>query len=144
MNGEGRVGGILVFITNWKYQTIFYLVVIISVRWPRGVKYGCDYYLSISMHPCEHEHSWERKPLSLLLLVYKQTAWGLLPYCMEPTTEAVNNWDIFLLVFYMSGHQKMLSHLEKLYSDALTIPNSNKLKSWIGNVIWICQSRTGQ
>lgn len=63
---------------------------------------------------------------------------------MEPSTEVVNNWDVFLLVFYMSEHQKMLSRLEKRYSDALTIPNSNKLKSWIGNVIWVCLSCTGQ
>lgn len=66
----------------------------------------CVCYLGISMYPRECVHSWGRKLLSLLLLVYKQTAWGLLACCMEPTTGLVNNWDIFHLVFHMSEHRK--------------------------------------
>lgn len=40
----------------------------------RGEIWYVTYYLSIFMGPCEHVHSMERKLLSLLLLVYKQTA----------------------------------------------------------------------
>lgn len=104
----------------------------------------CVCCLGISRYPGEPVHSWWRKFLSLLLLVYKQTAWGLLACCMEPTTGLVNNWDIFHLVFHMSEHRKMLSHLEELYSNGLIIPNSNKLKSWIGSAIQVCLSDTGQ
>lgn len=93
----------------------------------------CDYYLSISTYPCGHGHGWERKLLSLLLLVCKQTVWGLLACCMEPTTEVVNSWDNLLSVFYMS-------RLEKLCGEVLTI----QIKSWIWNIICVCLSNTGQ
>lgn len=66
----------------------------------------CVCYLGISMYPGKRVHSWWRKFLPLLLLVYKQTAWGLLACCMEPTTGLVNNWNIFNLVFHMSEHWK--------------------------------------
>lgn len=62
---------------------------------------------------------------------------------MEPSTGLVNNWDIFHLVFHMSEHRKN-SHLEELYSNGLIVPNSNKLKSWIGSAIQVCLSDTGQ
>lgn len=104
----------------------------------------CVCYLDISLYPGEQVHSYWRKFLSLLLLVYKQTVWGLLACCMEPATRLVNNWDIFHLVFHMSEHRKKLSHLEELYSNGVIIPNSNKLKSWIGSTIQVCLSDTGQ
>lgn len=56
----------------------------------------------------------------------------------------VNNWNIFHLVFDMPEHGKKLSHLEELYSNGLIIPNSNKLKSWIGSAMQVCLSDTGQ
>lgn len=104
----------------------------------------CVCYLGISVCPGEPVHSWWRKLFSFLLLVCKQTAWGLLACCMEPATGLGNNWHIFHLVFHMSEHRKKLSHLEELYSNDLIIPNSNKLKSWIGSAIQVCLSYTGQ